>query len=73
MNVKTTEMFLRAFEKKFSCQNMKFCQIFQPHFELNFFKISTVSFFLSPWVSNYSPRGLTCPKILLKPRGGLKF
>ena len=47
MFVKPIENFLDAFEKKVSAQQMGFCpRIFQPDFELHFFKIST--FFTFP-------------------------
>ena len=46
MLVKSTENLLEVFEKKFQPKKLGFVRIFQPDFELHFFKIST--FFTFP-------------------------
>ena len=46
MFVKSIKNFLEAFEKRFSPKKWRFVRIFQPDFELHFFKIST--FFTFP-------------------------
>eukprot|EP00493_Phyllostaurus_siculus_P020948 UN21273 len=39
MCTKSSEKFLRAFEKQIQLQKWDFDRILQPHFELHFFKI----------------------------------
>ena len=55
MSVKSTKKFPATFEKKFQLKTGGFVRIFQPHFELHFFKISIFSHFL-----NYSLIDASC-------------